>query len=472
MVELEAGLKIENEAAGCVNVDRLAAGVREVLSVATKAAQAKGWQLYLVGGGVRDLLRLDGDDIGLTDLDLVVDGVGADGAGVTLAEGLRLCYPEAKLTVHPTFQTAALVWTAGSEFGTLMIDLATARTERYPYAGANPVVRSGSIESDLRRRDFTVNAMALRLTEPKAGELLDFYGGAEDLAAGVLRVLHPDSFIDDPTRIFRGARFAARLGFEFEAGTRALIASAIASGVYAKTLAEQSSVPALQTRLRAEMKYLFSAPEWKKAVRILRSVEGLYCIDPSLVALENLNETDWRVLWRSLVRMDGWLRDYDFGIARWQCLLELILVAADDAVEATDRLQMPGGAMDRGQRALIATGDIKQRLKPGDSRSRVDEVLRRYRDNPAVLWLAAARMDDPWRCQIWTYLTAGTKVKPMLDGTDLMELGVPRGKGMKGILETLRLATLDGQVTNRGSAIAFLRELGVIDGLIDDSEGS
>ena len=76
MVELEAGLKIENEAAGCVNVDRLAAGVREVLSVATKAAQAKGWQLYLVGGGVRDLLRLDGDDIGLTDLDLVVDGVG------------------------------------------------------------------------------------------------------------------------------------------------------------------------------------------------------------------------------------------------------------------------------------------------------------------------------------------------------------------------------------------------------------
>lgn len=219
------------------------------------------------------------------------------------------------------------------------------------------------------------------------------------------------------------------------------------------------------------MKYLFSAPEWKKAVRILRSVEGLYCIDPSLVALGNLNETDWRVLWRSLVRMDGWLRDNDFGIARWQCLLELILVAADDAVEATDRLQMPGGAMDRGQRALIATGDIKQRLKPGDLRSRVDEVLRRYRDDPAVLWLAAARMDDPWRCQIWTYLTAGTKVKPMLDGTDLMELGVPRGKGMKGILETLRLATLDGQVTNRGSAIAFLRELGVIDGLIDDSEG-
>ena len=462
---------MENGAVLSVDVGRLTARVQEVLSVATRAAQENGWQLYLVGGGVRDLLRGEGGDIGLTDLDLVVDGVGADGAGVTLAEGLRSRYPEAKLTVHPTFQTAALVWTRESEFGTLMIDLATARTESYFYVGANPVVRSGSIESDLRRRDFTVNAMALRLTEPKAGEVLDFYGGAKDLAAGVLRVLHPDSFIDDPTRIFRGARFAARLGFEFESGTRALIASAIASGVYAKTLAEQSSVPALQTRLKAEMKYLFSAPEWKAAMRILRSVEGLYCLDPSLVALERLNEAEWRVLWRSLVRMDGWLRDYDFGIARWQCLLELILIAADNAVEVTDRLQMPGGAMDRGQRALIATGDLKQRLKQGDSRSRVDEVLRRYRDDPAVLWLAAARMDDPWRCQIWTYLTKGVKVKPMLSGTDLMELGVPRGKGMKGILETLRLATLDGQVTNRGSAIALLRELGVIDDLMDDSEG-
>ena len=467
MVERKAELKMGNGAALSVDVGRLTARVREVLTVATRAAQKNGWQLYLVGGGVRDLLRMEGGDIGLTDLDLVVDGVGADGAGVTLAEELRSRYPEAKLTVHPAFQTAALVWTSESEFGTLMIDLATARTESYPYAGANPVVRSGSIESDLRRRDFTVNAMALRLTEPKAGEVLDFYGGAKDLAAGVLRVLHPDSFIDDPTRIFRGARFAARLGFEFEEGTRALIASAIASGVYAKTLAEQSSVPALQTRLKAEMKYLFSAPEWKKAMRILRSVEGLYCLDPSLVTLERLNEAEWRVLWRSLVRMDGWLRDYDFGIARWQCLLELILIAADDAIEATDRLQMPGGAIDRGQRALIATGDIQQRLKPGDSRSRVDEVLRRYRDDPAVLWLAAARMDDPWRCQIWTYLTAGVKVKPMLSGTDLMELGVPRGKGMKGILETLRLATLDGQVTNRGSAIALLQELGVI----NDSEG-
>ena len=463
MVERKAGPNVGNGEVLNLDVGRLTAGVRAVLRVAAETAQARGWQLYLVGGGVRDLLRSSGDEIGLTDLDLVVDGVGYEGAGVTIAEALRARYPEAKLTVHPTFQTAALVWPIGSEFGTLMVDLATARTESYPYAGANPVVRSGSIESDLRRRDFTVNAMALRLTEPGAGEVLDFYGGAEDLAAGVLRVLHSESFVDDPTRIFRGARFAARLGFEFEAGTRALITSAIASGVYPKILEEQTSVPALQTRLRAEMKYLFSAPEWKGAMRILRSVDGLYCIDPSLVALENLKEAEWRVLWRSLVRMDGWLRDFDFGIVRWQCLLELVLMAADEAVEATDRLQMPGGAIDRGQRALIATGDIQQRLKQGDSRSRVDEVLRRYKDDPAVLWLAAARMDDPWRCQAWTYLTIGSKVKPMLSGTDLMELGVSRGKEMKGILETLRLATLDGRVTNRESAIALLRELGVIE---------
>ena len=108
MVELKTELNVRNGAALSVDVGRLAAGVREVLKVATTAAQAKGWQLYLVGGGVRDLLRLEGDDIGLTDLDLVVDGVGAEGGGVTIAEALRSRYPEAKLTAHPTFQTAAL----------------------------------------------------------------------------------------------------------------------------------------------------------------------------------------------------------------------------------------------------------------------------------------------------------------------------------------------------------------------------
>jgi tRNA nucleotidyltransferase (CCA-adding enzyme) len=451
-----------------VDVGRLTSAVREVLAIATQVAQEKGWQLYLVGGGVRDLLRSEENGILLTDLDLVVDGVGSEGAGVTLAQGLRSRYPEAQLTIHKEFQTAALVWGAESKCGTLMMDLATARTETYAYAGANPVVKSGSIETDLRRRDFTVNAMALRLTEPGAGEVLDFYGGATDLAAGVLRVLHPDSFIDDPTRIFRGARFAARLGFEFEAGTRELIREAIESGIYEKTLKDNSSVPALQTRLRAEMKYLLNAPEWKKALRILRSVDAFYVLDPSLVESKRLNERQWRVMWRSLCRMDVWLRNAAIadscGIDRWQLLLELILMVADHAVEVTDRMQLPGGAIDRGQRVLIAAGDIEERLDPEDSPSRVDEVLSRYGDyGAAMLWLVAARMDDPWRCQIWTYLRTYMTVKPMLSGKDLQALGIPAGRGMKGILARLRSATLDGVVTDRESAIVFLREEGVID---------
>ncbi len=451
-----------------VDLGRLTGPVREVLAIASQAAQEKGWQLYLVGGGVRDLLRSEDNGIRLTDLDLVVDGVGSEGAGVTLAQGLRSRYPEAQLTIHQTFQTAALVWGAESEFGALMVDLATARTETYAYAGANPVVRSGSIETDLRRRDFTVNAMALRLTDPGVGEVLDLYGGAADLAVGVLRVLHPASFVDDPTRIFRGARFAARLGFEFESGTRELIRVAIASRVYENTLNENQSVPALQTRLRAEMKYLLSAPEWKKALRILRSVDGFYVLDPSLVESERLNEREWRVMWRSLCRMEVWLRNAAIanscGIDRWQMLLELILMGADDAVEVTDRMQLPGGAIDRGQRALIAAGDIQNRLDPEDSPSRVDEVLGRYGDyGEAMLWLVAARMDDPWRCQIWTYLRKYMTVKPMLSGKDLQVLGIPAGRGMRGILAKLRSATLDGRVIDRESAIEFLREEGVID---------
>jgi tRNA nucleotidyltransferase (CCA-adding enzyme) len=145
-------------------------------------------------------------------------------------------------------------------------------------------------------------------------------------------------------------------------------------------------------------------------------------------------------------------------------LLELILMVADQAVEVTDRMQLPGGAIDRGQRVLIAAGDIEQRLDPEDSPSRVDEVLSRYGDyGEAMLWLVAARMDDPWRCQIWTYLRKYMTVKPMLSGKDLQTLGIPSGRGMKGILARLRSATLDGVVSDRESAIVFLREEGVID---------
>ncbi|MGH2975261.1 MAG: hypothetical protein ACRDLL_10400 [Solirubrobacterales bacterium] len=167
--------------------------------------EAGGDPVYLVGGAVRDLLL----GRGRADIDLVVEG-----DAVALAARLG-----ADITAHERFGTAKLTL-AGHE-----VDIATARTETYPHPGSLPLVEPADrLEADLRRRDFTINAMAI----PLSGELrlIDPHGGQADLASKRLRVLHPGSFVDDPTRAIRAARYAARFGFELEPETAELLGKA------------------------------------------------------------------------------------------------------------------------------------------------------------------------------------------------------------------------------------------------------
>jgi tRNA nucleotidyltransferase (CCA-adding enzyme) len=157
----------------------------ELLMQAAKIAETSGWHLYLVGGVVRDLLLAEkSGESAITDIDLVVDGCQhtADvGAGVQLATMLQQIYPAVHLDIHGTFQTAALVWDRNSEFGALGVDIATARSESYAYPAANPDVSPSSIRQDLYRRDFTINALAWRLTPSTEPPLLDLFGGLDDL---------------------------------------------------------------------------------------------------------------------------------------------------------------------------------------------------------------------------------------------------------------------------------------------------
>ncbi|MDR9402588.1 MAG: CBS domain-containing protein, partial [Halothece sp. Uz-M2-17] len=184
--------------------NRLKPALWNLLSHAAEEAEKRGWQLYIVGGAVRDILLASpphasetNSPLFLQDIDLVVDGFhrAADvGAGVELAKALQNDYPPARLEVHGQFQTAALLWHNHPELDSLWVDIATARTEFYPYPAANPEVEASSIRQDLYRRDFTINALAIRLTPPKSGELLDFFGGLIDLRSRLVRVLHPNSF--------------------------------------------------------------------------------------------------------------------------------------------------------------------------------------------------------------------------------------------------------------------------------------
>ena len=449
---------------------RLAPQLWQLLTKASLEAEKRGWHLYLVGGAVRDLLLAEEatGTLLIKDIDLVVDGFhrSADvGAGVELAKALQQIYPSARLEIHGAFQTAALLWHKDPELDSLWVDIATARTEFYPYPAANPEVEASSIRQDLYRRDFTINAMALRLTPPRAGELLDFFGGLVDLQAKQIRVLHANSFIEDPTRIYRGVRFAVRLGFQLEAQTEEYIRYAIDSGVYDRTTRENSKTPALQTRLKAELKHILEAAYWKPALQLLADLGALQCIHPTLKLDEELLR-QLRLLERCLRRFDS-----QQTLIHWQMRLEALIahLAPEYRARVARNLQLPDDGIARLEN--IAQGkDIvnkmtstpfveaqrgggvafEEKIRP----SQVVQLLRQY-DVPMLI-LIAVQSPRVIRRKIWQYLTIWRNVQPILNGNDLQQIGYKPGPQYRQMLDDLLAATLDKVICNKTQAEEFL----------------
>ncbi|RUT09101.1 poly(A) polymerase [Dulcicalothrix desertica PCC 7102] len=429
----------------------------QLLTKASQEATKRGWHLYVVGGAVRDLLlaqNIQQEPLLLKDIDLVVDGFheSADaGAGVELATALQKLYPNARLDVHGAFQTAALLWHKDPELDSLWVDIATARTEFYPYPAANPEVEASSIRQDLYRRDFTINAMALRLTTPRAGELLDYFNGLIDLEARQMRVLHPNSFIEDPTRIYRGVRFAVRLGFTIESQTESYIRYAINSGVYDRTARENNKTPALSTRLKAELKLILEAPYWKRALELLDNLSALQCIHPTLkLNVELLRQL--RLLERCLQRFDN-----SQAITHWLLRLEAIIahLAPEFRSKVATNLQLPDDSIKRLSHFSKAMDNIAG-LTECRLKSQVVGLLKKY--DLETLILAALQSQRSIRRSIWQYISVWRFVQAPLNGNDLQKLGYKPGRAFKEMLDDLLAATLDGVVNDRVSAEAFLSQ--------------
>ncbi|MEH1812525.1 MAG: CBS domain-containing protein [Nostoc sp.] len=437
--------------------NRLAPQLWQLLTTASQEAEKRGWHLYLVGGAVRDLLLAEAASgtLMIKDIDLVVDGFhkSADvGAGVELAKALQQLYPTARLEIHGAFQTAALLWHKDPELDSLWVDIATARTEFYPYPAANPEVEASSIRQDLYRRDFTINALALRLTSPRTGELLDFFGGLLDLQARQIRVLHANSFIEDPTRIFRGVRFAVRFGFQIEAQTEEFIRYAINSGVYDRTAQENSRTPALQTRLKTELKHILEAPYWKSALQLLDNLEALQCIHPSLkLDVEVLRQL--RLLERCLQRFDP-----QPTLIHWEMRLEALIAHLKPQYRAkvAKNLQLQEDSIKRLQNLASAQTEVMESLPKCQSPSQVMQLLRQY--NLPTLILIALQSPRSLRHQIWEYLTVWTNVQPLLNGNDLKKLGYKPGPQYRQILDDMLAATLDRVIKDKTEAEEFLAQ--------------
>lgn len=185
--------------------------IKGILEAIGREAAQMGFRAFLVGGVVRDLLMRKS----IWDLDFVVEGKAPE-----LAQRLAQLWG-VQAHVFEEFGTAHL------KVDKFKIELASTRRETYPYPGSYPVVEWATLKEDLLRRDFTINAIALSINPEDFGTLIDFFGGLRDLKDGILRVLHPMSFVEDPVRILRALRFAGRFGFRLSKGTEKLLKNAL-----------------------------------------------------------------------------------------------------------------------------------------------------------------------------------------------------------------------------------------------------
>jgi len=312
---------------------------------------AAGQRLALVGGVVRDLLlhRHHQDPWrGLPDLDLVVEGQAADLVArlpAALEDHFGTAIP-LRQQPHGRYGTVELELQLPPHLGgSWLLDLASARREVYPEPAHNPVVSTGTLEEDLARRDVTVNAMALELGPGSAADvrLLDPHGGQADLARRQLRFLHANSLRDDPTRVVRAARYAARLGFDLAPDSFDQISATVSAWPWPWHPIDSPAAapPALAIRLRMELELLVEREPWPKALAVLQTWGGLELLDPQLQT---------SVQWRGRLH---WAQR--LGLPT---LLALVANAADPLPLAR-RLQLPHGQ----QHWLAQMISLDQRLR-------------------------------------------------------------------------------------------------------------
>lgn len=381
--------------------------------------------LYLVGGPVRDLL------LGVPSLDV---DICVEGRVDKLLE--RLGTRGWRVVRHARFLTAT-VRSGGSA-----VDLATARAETYERPGALPSVRPAAIREDLLRRDFSINAMALVLTGEDRGELLDPTGGQANLRAGVVRVLHDESFRDDATRILRAARYEARLGqtaarpggFRLEARTEELL---------------RRDVPYLDTisgaRIHHELSRTFAEAAPERALARLHGFGALAPIHPALCCDEGRAAAFRRLREVGRRAAPG---------AYWPLLAWDVQVG--QVSDIARRL-----ALTKAQAAAVAALPVLRAhaVRLGDEGVAASDVAAALSAYPlASVWaLFAATESEAVRDRCLEFVRRLRGLKTQLNGRDVLALGAAAGPQVGEVLRRLRVAKLNRDVRSRSDEERFVK---------------
>ncbi|MFC2021680.1 CCA tRNA nucleotidyltransferase [Chloroflexota bacterium] len=382
----------------------------DFMQTAGLVAASQGQSLYLVGGVVRDLL-LGRPNF---DLDLVVEG-----DAINLAQRLADIV-QGKTITHPRFGTAKLKWNEWS------VDVATARSETYAKPGALPSVKPGYLASDLFRRDFTINTMAIELIPDRHGQLIDLYDGRDDLNNKLICVLHERSFSDDATRIWRGLRYEQRLNFQLEPITLELL---------------KRDIPMLDTisgdRIRHELELILKEEFPEKILTRAEELEVLPKLHPALKA------NAW------LAEKFGQARKINFPDLTLPGLYMVLLayrLTNEENEQLISHLRLPKSLA----QTLRDTSSLKATLEslanPQLAPSRIYHLLHGY--SLTAITANSLATDSPVaRQHIQTFLTKLRYIRPSL--TDLKKMGIAPGPQIKEILQRLHEARLDGKVTDK-----------------------
>ncbi|NLT34594.1 MAG: CBS domain-containing protein [Gaiellales bacterium] len=402
--------------------------------------------VYLVGGFVRDLL------LGLPNADL---DIAVEGDGVRFAE-LLAKELGGRVRVHRKFKTAVVmlpeemlerapVWVKqGRE--PFHVDVATCRTEFYDYPAALPSVEHASIRQDLFRRDFTINAMAVALKGDDYGTVIDFFGGLNDLQAGVVRVLHNLSFIEDPTRIFRAARYENRYRFRMDEQTRAL----------AKGCVDMYLVGDLSTsRLRDELIALLSERDvdW--------SLERLYELGVAKQVHPKLS-TGPRTL--ALVhRLDGFTVELgvESEVVRWRLRLAAVTrhMEHEELYLWLERLRLRHADSEVIRDSVVLGPKLAPQLENPDLEAwQIFRLLSRLPVESLVFLLARAQ-SRVLQDRVYEYLRELRFCHPALSGDDIIRMGLKEGPGIGRVLGELQRLRVEGKISGREEEREVARKL-------------
>jgi len=406
--------------------------IREALYLCSQAAEKQSLRIFLIGGAVRDLI------IGTNhfDTDITVQGNAVD-----FAYFLEKTYPGiCKIKeIHEKFKTAKVVFFIENQ--EINLDLASTRKETYPYPASLPEVEEIGCElfEDVKRRDFSINSLALSLNKADFCDLTDYLTGYDDIKEKKIKILHPLSFTDDPTRIIRALKFRVRFGYELDEDTQKRQESALKSGQFDDLCGE---------RIKSEIKQTFNLNKSECLEIFIR--ENIYrLVDKDIKIAENLPGSC------ELIILE--YRDFINPDYIWLIYLGILFsdFSKEKIAEILEKLYLsnPETEILLKSKILLEKSNI---IKKACSDFETYEFFEGFSPESILIFLIK---NSELKEKINLYLKKLKDIKIFTTGQDLLDAGLKPGPVFKEILRKILKAKINGEISSEEAEKEFLKKL-------------